>query len=80
VFVTLQDEFSLTIVVGTPKNLQYLMEKGKVNFYGPGLPWIIVQKLTKGIIQEAIEAYMDGTAIKNLANSDFHLFPGTGKT
>ena len=59
VFVTLQDGFPLTIVVGTPKNLQYLMEKDKVNFYGPGLPWIIVQKLTKEIIQEAIKAYMD---------------------
>lgn len=59
VFVRLQDEFPLTIVVGTPKNLQYLMEKDKVNFYGPGLPWIIVKKLTKEIIQEAIKAYID---------------------
>jgi len=59
VFVTLQDQFPLTIVVGTPKNLQYLMEKDKVNFYGPGLPWIIVQKLTKEIIQEAIKAYIE---------------------
>lgn len=31
----------------------------KVNFYGPGLPWIIVQKLTKEIIYEAIKAYID---------------------
>lgn len=38
------------------------MEKDKVNFYGPGLPWVIVQKLTKGIIQEAIEAYIDDKA------------------
>lgn len=59
VFVTLQDGFPLTIIVGTPKNLQYLMEKDKVNFYGPGLPWIIVTKLTKEIIQEAIKAYID---------------------
>ena len=59
VFVTLEDGFPLTIVVGTPKNLQYLMEKDHVNFYGPGLPWIIVQKLTKEIIQEAIKAYID---------------------
>lgn len=47
VFVTLEDGFDLTIIVGTPKNLQYLMEKEKVNFYGPGLLWIIVQKLSK---------------------------------
>jgi hypothetical protein len=59
VFVTLQDGFSLTIIVGTPQNLQYLMEKDKVNFYGPGLPWIIVQKLTREIIQEAIKAYIE---------------------
>lgn len=61
VFVILEDGFPLTIIVGTPKNLQYLMEKDKVNFYGPGLPWIIVQKLTKEIIQEAIKAYMEDT-------------------
>jgi hypothetical protein len=59
VFVKLQDGFVLTIIVGTPKNLQYLMEKDKMNFYSPGLPWIIVQKLTKEIIHEAIEAYID---------------------
>ena len=59
VFVTLQDGFTLTIIVGRPKNLQYLMEKDKVHFYGPGLPWITVQKLTKEIIQEAIKAYID---------------------
>jgi len=59
VFVTLEDGFTLTIIVGTPKNLEYLMKKNNVNFYGPGLPWIIVQKLTKEIIQEAIKAYID---------------------
>jgi hypothetical protein len=26
---------------------------------GPGIPWIIVQKLTKEIIYEAIKAYID---------------------
>ena len=55
-FVALQDGFSLTIIVSTPKNLQYLLETDKVNFYGPGFPRIIVQKLTKEIIQEAIKA------------------------
>jgi hypothetical protein len=58
VYITLQDDFCLSTIVGTPKNLQYLMEKDNVNFYGPGLPWIIVQKLTKEIIHEAIKAYM----------------------
>ena len=40
--VRLPDGFCLIIVVGAPKNLQYLMEKNKVNFCGAGLPWIIV--------------------------------------
>ena len=31
----------------------------KVNFYGPGLPWAVVQKLTKGIIQEVIKVYIE---------------------
>ena len=35
------------------------MEKDKINFYGSGLPWVMVRKLTKEIIQEAIKAYMD---------------------
>ncbi len=35
------------------------MEKDKTNFYGPGFPWIIVQKLTKEIIKESIKAYME---------------------
>ena len=59
VLARLQNGFSLTIIAGTPKNLQYLMQKDKVNFYNTSLPWIIVQKLTKEIIQEAIKAYID---------------------
>ena len=55
-FAALQDGFPLTIVAGPTKNLRCLMEKDKVNFYGPGFPRIIVQKLTKEIIQEAIKA------------------------
>jgi len=57
VFVTLENDYELTIIVGTPQNLQYQMEKEYENFYSPGLPWIIVQKLTKEIIEEAILAY-----------------------
>jgi hypothetical protein len=57
VFVTLTNGFTLTIIVGTPKNLEYIMEKDNTNFYEPGLPWIIVRKLTKEIIEEAIMSY-----------------------
>ena len=47
------------IVVGTPQHFQYLMDKDKINFISPGRPWVIVKKLTKEIIQEAIQAYMN---------------------
>ena len=35
------------------------MEKDQSTFYGPGLPWIIVEKLTFEIIEEAIKAYFE---------------------
>lgn len=59
VCVTFEDGFCLNVTVATPQNLQYLMEKDEVNFWEPGLPWVIVQKLTKEIIHEAIQAYKD---------------------
>jgi hypothetical protein len=59
VFVTFEDGLVVTIIVGTPKNLEYLMAKDQVNFYGPGLPWIIVKELTVETIHEAIQGYMD---------------------
>ena len=59
VCVRFEDGFYLNVIVGTPQNLQYLMEKDEVNFWEPGLPWVIVQKLTKEIIHEAIQAYKD---------------------
>ena len=59
VFVRFKDGLTVTIIVGTPKNLEYLMTKDQVNFYGPGLPWIIVKELTFEIIHEAIQNYMD---------------------
>jgi len=31
------------------------MEEEKVNFYGPDLPWLFVQNLTREIIEEAIK-------------------------
>ena len=59
VFVRFEDGLMVTIIVGTPKNLEYLMAKDQVNFYGPGLPWIIVKELTVETIHEAIQGYMD---------------------
>ena len=57
--IELSSGFSLTVIVGTPSSLQHIMEENEVNFYGPGLTWIFVKKLTKDVILEAVKAYMD---------------------
>ena len=50
------------MVGGTPKNLVSLMDKEKMDFSEPGCPFIIVRKLTKEIIEEAIKAYPEDDA------------------
>ena len=40
------------MVVPTPKNIESLMEKDKVNYFEPGHPFLIVKKFT---LTEAIE-------------------------
>ena len=57
VFVELEDGYIYTVVIGTAKNIEHLMDKDKMNYSEPGYPFIIVKKLTKDIIYEAIQAY-----------------------
>jgi len=59
VFVTLPDGFSISVLVATTENLQYLMEKDNVNFLSPPSLFIIVTELTEDIIKEAINGYME---------------------
>ena len=59
VFVKLEDSYTCTVVVGTAKNLERLMEKEKKNFFGPSHPFIIVKKITKEIIEKTIQAYVE---------------------
>lgn len=59
VAVKFKDGLIVTVIVGTPQNLEYQMAKDQLNFYGPGLPWIIVKELTVEIIHEAIKGYME---------------------
>ena len=58
VFITLPDEFEIALTVATPKNLQFLMDKENKNFWDVPTPWILVKKLTKEVIQEAIYDYV----------------------
>ena len=59
VFVTFNDGLTVTIIVGTTQNLEYQMTKNQSNYYEPGLPWIIVKKVTPEVINEAIEGYFN---------------------
>jgi len=59
VFVELEDGYTCTVVVGTAKNLEWLMDKEKKNFFEPGHPFVIVKKITKEVIEETIRAYAE---------------------
>ena len=51
-----------TNIVATAKNIESLMDKERTNYFEPGYPFIIVKKLTKEIISEAIQAYASDEA------------------
>ena len=59
VLVENEDGYEYIIVVGTPHDLLDQMKKEKTNFIGPGTIHIIVKKLTKEIITEAIKTYAE---------------------
>ena len=59
VFVESEDGYTYTVTVGTPKNLEFLMDKDKINYFGPGYQFIIVKKLTEEIIEETLRAYAE---------------------
>jgi hypothetical protein len=62
IFVELEDAYTYTVVVATVKNIESLMDKERMNYFEPGYPFIIVKKLTKEIIYEAIQAYASDEA------------------
>lgn len=57
VFVDNEDVYTYVISVGTPQDLLEEMNQEKANYVQPSTPNIIVKKLTKKIITEAIQAY-----------------------
>jgi len=61
VFVELEDGFTYTVVIFTPKNYYSYMEKENTNHYC-GVPNIIVKKLTEETITEAINEYASDDA------------------
>jgi len=62
VAVKLDDGHEYIVVVATQKNLLTLMNNEKSDFLSPGDPMIIVRKLTKEVVEKAIEAYVEDEA------------------
>ena len=62
VSVNLENGQNYVVVVGTPKNLLRLMENEKSDFLSPGDPIVIVKKMTKEVIEQAIKAYAEDDA------------------
>src|SRR5687767_14654961 len=59
VFVELEDGYVHTLVVATAKNIEYFMDQEKMNYFEPGIPFIIVKELTEKIIEETVKAYAE---------------------
>jgi hypothetical protein len=59
VCVDTEDGYTYTLNFTTPKNLQFLMEKEKMDYYGPDYPFIVVNKLTPEIIEQAVKAFAE---------------------
>ena len=59
VSINLENGQNYVVVVGTPKNLLKLMANEKSDFLSPGDPIVIVKKMTKEVVEEAIQAYAE---------------------
>ena len=72
VFVESWDGYTYTVVVSTPQDLAEEMDQENTNFVQPTAMTIIVKRLTKEIVREAIEAYAknDGYWLKLCQFSD----------
>ena len=62
VLVKCEDGYTYVVVVTTPVDLADEMAQEKMNYLKPQGPKIIVKKLTKQIIEEAILAYAENDA------------------
>ena len=57
VFVELDDGYIYTVVVATYKNIVTQMDEMKNDFLEAGSPFIVVKKLTKEVIEQAINSF-----------------------
>ena len=59
VLVEKEDGYKYIVTVGTPQDLIEEMNQERTNYVRPSTPNIIVKKLTKEIVTEAIQAYAE---------------------
>ena len=59
VFVQTDDGYTYTLSLATPKHLQFLMDKEEIDYTRPGYPFIVVNKLTPEIIEQAVKAFAE---------------------
>lgn len=62
VIVTLEDGISYVIVVTTPQNYYWFMDKERIDYVPPSPPLVIVRSLTEENIRIAIEAFAENEA------------------
>lgn len=62
IFVELDDGFTYTLVVCTPKNLETLMKRENIEYLPAMPPMIIVQEITEENIRKALDTYLDNNA------------------
>lgn len=64
------DGSEYTVVVATPDNLKYMMEKDEKTYFAPGTPFAIVEMLTEENIEGLIQALVDKPGLLKLYGMD----------
>ena len=59
VLVELENDYVYSLIVATRKNIEYVMDQEKKNYFGPASPFVMVKKFTKEIIAETVQAYAE---------------------
>jgi len=62
VFVELEDGITYTVVVSTPKNLKWYMDKDEMDYIDPNPPLVMVRTLTENNIRKALESFAEKDA------------------
>jgi hypothetical protein len=61
-FVELDNKYTFTLVVTTPRNLITLMEEEKIEYTPASSPMVIVKRITEENIMNALETYLENEA------------------